>query len=121
MMEYLRPGGYLFLTVPGGPMSAFDRYIGHRVHYGKKSMRVLLESAGYSVREVKMAGFPFFNLYRLVVLLRGSRLIQDAEASGTSSSSRFANLVMKIFNFLFKFNIHSVPYGWQVFAIARKP
>src|SRR5207249_242260 len=31
--ECLAPGGRLVITVPGGPMSAFDRHIGHRGHF----------------------------------------------------------------------------------------
>jgi trans-aconitate methyltransferase len=30
---YLAPRSMLAVTVPGGPMSAFDRHIGHRRHY----------------------------------------------------------------------------------------
>ncbi len=30
---YLAPGCRLVVTVPGGPMSAFDRHIGHRQHF----------------------------------------------------------------------------------------
>jgi len=29
LKAYLKPGAYLFLTVPGGPVSDFDRHIGH--------------------------------------------------------------------------------------------
>ena len=66
--EYLSPGGQVILTVPGGPMSAFDRHIGHRAHFTKASAPRVLEAAGFTVRTVVRAGFPFFNLYRLVVI-----------------------------------------------------
>src|SRR5215471_578422 len=31
--EYMRPDCVLVLTAPGGPMSAFDKHIGHRRHF----------------------------------------------------------------------------------------
>jgi 2-polyprenyl-3-methyl-5-hydroxy-6-metoxy-1,4-benzoquinol methylase len=31
--QFLAPGARLFITVPGGPISAFDRHIGHRKHF----------------------------------------------------------------------------------------
>ena len=33
--EYMRPECALALTAPGGPMSAFDKHIGHRKHFGQ--------------------------------------------------------------------------------------
>ena len=38
MLGYLAPGGVLVVTVPGGPMSAFDRHIGHRQHFTRASI-----------------------------------------------------------------------------------
>jgi 2-polyprenyl-3-methyl-5-hydroxy-6-metoxy-1,4-benzoquinol methylase len=31
--DYMSEGRYLILTAPGGPMSAFNRHIGHRKHW----------------------------------------------------------------------------------------
>jgi SAM-dependent methyltransferase len=59
---YLAPGGQLVVTVPGGPMSAFDRRIGHRRHFTPKTLSHLLEESGFRVRHVQRAGFPFSNL-----------------------------------------------------------
>ena len=61
--DYLAPGARLIVTVPGGPMSAFDRHIGHRQHFDRLKIRSMLEQAGYSVERTYLAGFPFFNLY----------------------------------------------------------
>jgi SAM-dependent methyltransferase len=36
---FLSPECRLLVTVPGGPMSAFDRYIGHRRHYSRRDLR----------------------------------------------------------------------------------
>jgi trans-aconitate methyltransferase len=116
--SYLAPGCTLIVTVPGGPMSAFDRHIGHRQHFTAKSMRALLEQAGFVVERATRAGFPFFNLYRLIVLLRGERLVDDV---ALGAGPRPARLVMKAFGVLFRLNLTSSPWGWQVLAAARLP
>ena len=117
-IPYLAPGCVLLVTVPGGPMSAFDRHIGHRKHYGPKELRRLLERAGFEVERVTGAGFPFFNLYRLVVILRGRRLVAEAAAGETSIPAR---LVMAGFGFLFNLNLDASRWGWQTVAYARLP
>jgi len=119
---YLKPGAYLLLTVPGGPMSDFDRHIGHRIHYDKASITRLLTAAGFNVGKVFLAGFPFFNLYRIMVILRGKRLVSDVAAKTEGSASGFiARLMMSIFRILFRLNIGHSRFGWQVFAVARRP
>jgi SAM-dependent methyltransferase len=115
---YLAPGCRLIVTVPGGPMSAFDRHIGHRRHFTATSIRAVLERAGFVVERSTRAGFPFFNLYRLTVLLRGERLVDDA-ALGTGGWP--ARLAMRIFGVLFRLNLTRSPWGWQVLAAARVP
>jgi hypothetical protein len=55
----MSPGCTLIVTVPGGPMSAFDRHIGHRKHYLVSELRGLLERSGFSVKTAMAAGFPF--------------------------------------------------------------
>lgn len=116
--NYLAPGALLIATVPGGPMSAFDRHIGHRQHFDRRKISTMLEQAGYSVDRTYLAGFPFFNLYRLLVKARGRRLAQDVKSTGASSG--FASLVMKVFRVLFHANLLDSPFGWQVVATARK-
>jgi SAM-dependent methyltransferase len=118
---YLAPGARLVVTVPGGPMSLFDRHIGHRKHYTPGVLRALLESAGFEVEWVGGAGFPFFNLYRLVVIARGKRLVQDVSRRGQAGVSLLARFVMSIFRLLFHFNLAKSPWGWQVIALARNP
>jgi SAM-dependent methyltransferase len=116
--SYLAPGCTLVVTVPGGPMSAFDRHIGHRQHFTAQSLRALLGQAGFVVERAAGAGFPFFNLYRLIVLVRGERLVDDV---ARGAGPRPARLVMKIFGVLFRLNLTSSPWGWQVLATARVP
>jgi SAM-dependent methyltransferase len=115
---YLAPGCRLIVTVPGGPVSAFDRHIGHRRHFTPQTVRAAIEEAGFEVERTGRAGFPFFNVYRLIVLLRGQRLVDDfAHGAGTAP----ARAMMKAFDLLFKLNLTSSPWGWQVFAAARLP
>jgi trans-aconitate methyltransferase len=117
---YLAPGARLIVTVPGGPISAFDCHIGHRQHFDRRKIRSMLERAGYSVDRTYLAGFPFFNLYRLLVIARGRRLAQDVETKSAGMSSGLASFVMKVFRVLFHANLLDSPFGWQVVATARK-
>jgi SAM-dependent methyltransferase len=118
---YMERDSTLILTVPGGPMSEFDRYIGHRRHYGEALVREVLVRSGFLVERVQLVGFPFFNLYRLLVILRGKRLIGDVESGADESSvGRLAQTVMTIFDFLFRFNVSNSRFGWQVVALARR-
>jgi SAM-dependent methyltransferase len=118
--KYVSAGGRLLVTVPGGPMSAFDRHIGHRRHFDRGGIRSILEEAGYSVERTYLAGFPFFNLYRLLVIARGKRLASDVEAKAGGTSSGLASFVMKVFRVLFHANLLDSAFGWQVVATARK-
>lgn len=118
--KYLAPGARLVLTVPGGPMSAFDKHIGHRRHYTRELAKKTLEEAGFTVDETRMAGFPFFNLYRLMVIARGQKLIREVESGEMArGQNRTAKLAMRAFDALFRMNTSDSRYGWQVVALAR--
>jgi trans-aconitate methyltransferase len=117
--EYMHLDAVLVVTVPGGPMSAFDKHIGHRQHFQPDDLKQVLRQAGYRVELAEKAGFPFFNLYRCVVILRGQNLIEDVNAQNNLSGSRLARAVMGVFHWLFRANIRSSPWGWQMVAKAR--
>jgi SAM-dependent methyltransferase len=119
--EYMHPDCVLVLTAPGGPMSTFDKHIGHRKHYRPDAIEELLRQAGYVPEYAGKAGFPFFNLYRCVVILRGKKLVEDVSAQKNPSSSRLARAVMATFHTLFRMNLQSSPWGWQLIAKARLP
>jgi SAM-dependent methyltransferase len=113
----LAPGCRLVITVPGGPMSAFDRKIGHRRHYTADALATLLRAAGLAVDWVHGAGFPFFNLSRLAVVARGAALARDLEQdSGLPLSARAA---MAAFDGLLRISRTSGERGWQIAACAR--
>jgi len=117
--EFIAPGGRLVVTVPAGPISAFDRHIGHRRHFTVGALRTLLESAGFEVTRVSGAGFPFFNLYRLMVLARGKSLIEDVAGSGPLPFR--ARAAMQVFSWLFALNRSESTRGWQLVATAVEP
>jgi SAM-dependent methyltransferase len=109
---YLAPGCRLVVTVPGGPMSAFDRHIGHRRHFSVGSVRRLLNDSGFAAERVTGIGLPFFNLYRLVVIGRGRRLVH-------APTSFPARLAMGGFGRLLAVPQPHTRWGWQLVAVAR--
>jgi SAM-dependent methyltransferase len=115
---YLAPGCRLVVTVPGGPMSAFDKHIGHRRHYAPGMLRDLLRDAGFQPERTSGAGFPFFNVYRSAVILRGDRVVQDVAAKPNGELSPLALFAMRMFGVLFHLNISASPWGWQTVAVA---
>jgi hypothetical protein len=108
------------VTVPGGPRSAFDRHIGHRRHFTATRLRRLLEQNGFEDVTVCRAGFPFFDLYRLVVIARGKRLIADVEQSNSELGSGTSGTALRFFRRAFRYNWDSSPFGWQLLAVARR-
>lgn len=115
---YLAPNAKLIVTVPSGPMSSFDKSIGHRKHYRSEDLRALLENSGFKVLQINKAGFPFFNLYKIVTIMRGKQLCKDIK--GESSMKGMVLLVFKLFDFLFRFNSTNSAFGWQLLLIAEK-
>jgi 2-polyprenyl-3-methyl-5-hydroxy-6-metoxy-1,4-benzoquinol methylase len=121
-LEYMAPGCHVVVTVPAGPRTAFDRHIGHRRHFTPRLLEQVLADAGLQVETIRRAGFPFFNLYKTMVLLRGRKLISDVEHSERQGmAARVSGLVERIFGLLFRWNLRSSPFGWQLVAVARKP
>jgi 2-polyprenyl-3-methyl-5-hydroxy-6-metoxy-1,4-benzoquinol methylase len=118
--DYLATGCRLVVTVPGGPRSAFDRHIGHRRHFTADSLRRLLEENGFEDVTVHRAGFPFFNVYRLVVIARGKKLIADVEQSNDPLSDGTSGAVLRLFDRVFRYNLDSSRFGWQLLAVARR-
>jgi SAM-dependent methyltransferase len=117
----MAPGCRLVVTVPGGPMSAFDRHIGHRRHFTAQLLERTLEDAGLRVALLRGAGFPFFNLYRLAVVARGEKLIADVIADNGRQLPFSARVSMRAFSWLFKLNTHQTRLGWQLVAVATEP
>ena len=119
--DYLAPGCRLVVTVPGGPISAFDRHIGHRRHYTPDSMRETLRAAGFEVGIAAGAGFPAFNLYRLAVIARGERMVADAGGVGAGRPSLLSRAAMAAFRPLLAVPLPFSRLGWQIVAVATLP
>jgi SAM-dependent methyltransferase len=115
----LAPGARLVVTVPAGPRSAFDRHIGHRRHFTPRTLEAAISGAGLDVETAHAAGFPFFNLYRLAMVARGPRLINDVAHTGPLPFG--VRAAMLTFSLLFELNSSTTPWGWQLVAVAREP
>jgi SAM-dependent methyltransferase len=115
--RWLAPGALLVVTVPGGPMSAFDRHVGHRRHYTARDVTTLLGATGFSLLECGGAGFPVFNVYRRAVIARGQRLVTDVDA--TSAVPLSARVAMGVFSGLLAASPTRGRRGWQLYAVAR--
>ncbi|MGD0676414.1 MAG: class I SAM-dependent methyltransferase [Polyangiaceae bacterium] len=115
----LGDGCRLVITVPAGPMSAFDKHIGHVRHFDTGLLERTLRLGAMNVVELSGAGFPFFNLYRLVVIARGAKLVEDATRPPKGRPPLGALAAMAAFSWLFKLNPRrATTRGWQLVAVA---
>jgi SAM-dependent methyltransferase len=112
---YMAPGCRLIVTVPGGPMNAFQKHIGHRRHYTPGDLSEMIGSAGFEVERASGIGFPFYNLYMWALLQRGEKAIEMV--SGPPGFP--VRAASAVFNALFHLN--SMKAGWQMVAVARWP
>jgi SAM-dependent methyltransferase len=116
----MAPRCRLVVTVPGGRMSAFDHKIGHRQHFTPESLATVLTDAGLEVEWTSGAGFPFFNLYRALVIARGERLADDVAMTADGGPKLSARLAMSVFRPLFRFTLTRSRWGIQVIGVARR-
>jgi SAM-dependent methyltransferase len=117
--RWLAPGAILVITVPGGERSAFDIHIGHRRHYTAHDLSALLERAGFAVAACGGAGFPFFNLYRRVVIARGEKLVDDFDSAEPVSLG--ARAALGVFGVLLRASATKGRRGLQTYAVAIAP
>ena len=121
-VSLLTPGAGIVVTVPGGPRSAFDEHIGHRMHFTADRLQGVLLDAGLEVSRVLRAGFPFFNLYKLAIIIRGRKLIADVQNRAPGAGpSRTETIVTSALRKGFIANRDDFPFGWQLAAVARVP
>jgi SAM-dependent methyltransferase len=114
---FMAAGCRLVVTVPGGPISAFDHHIGHRRHYRPLEAAEVLAASGYEVESARGVGFPFFNLYRYAVIAAGDRLVED---SGRHPG-RATRTAGSVFRTLLAHNRRGRRLGWQTVVVARNP
>jgi len=110
---YCQTGCRLIVTVPGGPMNALYKRIGHVRHYSPEDLRQLLKNSGFEVEVAAGAGFPFYDLFRIMLSARGPQLVSDV--SGPPSAT--IRVLSRIFDLLFRLNSRN--RGWQTLAVAR--
>jgi 2-polyprenyl-3-methyl-5-hydroxy-6-metoxy-1,4-benzoquinol methylase len=96
-VPYLAHGCRVIVTVPGGPMSAFDHSIGHRRHFTPSTLTSLLAQSGLHVD-------------------RGRRVTHDVHGNSPTAAA-----AMSAFDRLFRFNLPRSPFGWQIVAVATRP
>jgi SAM-dependent methyltransferase len=121
-ISLLAPGARVVITVPGGPMSAFDKHIGHFRHFTAPLLAEVLTGAGLEVDRVLRTGFPFFNVYKLLVILRGDRLVEEAQSrTADTLPSRLERFVYAALRLAFRVNRDDSRFGWQLAAVALVP
>ena len=91
LRKKLKKSGNLIVTVPAGPISEFDKFIGHYRHYSKKTIESLLKDSGFKVLETKRIGFPILNLVRIWSLIRGKKMMSDLKKSQFGQNNFFKN------------------------------
>ena len=112
-MPYMNEGCRLVVTVPGGPISAFHKHIGHRRHYTAESLTELLTTSGFEVDWATGMGFPFFNLYVGLLVVGGEKAVTEV----SKEPGRVIRTAGRVFDFLFRMN--SMRAGWQIAAVAH--
>lgn len=118
--QLLKHDGVIIVTVPGGFRSAYDKHIGHRQHYSKRLLLNTLSLAGYTDVRIYRAGFPVFNIYKLLTILAGRKLITTVTSSEHHGDSKLTVLISRFFNSIFWLSMPNFPLGWQLIATAKK-
>lgn len=119
LYKLMAPGGKLICTVPAGPMSYFDKFIGHHRHYTRNSLRLSLEASGFSDVTVLRSGFPAINILRIFTILSGRKLtekIQEPNYGDTGFSHRLITILRSLFRYSFDDNL----LGWQLVSSSIK-
>jgi 2-polyprenyl-3-methyl-5-hydroxy-6-metoxy-1,4-benzoquinol methylase len=118
----LAPGGHLIVTVPSGRRTRFDTAIGHVRHYTLRELAQRLRESDFDVERVMAWGFPFHNLYRLLVAIgaeltmaKGMAVESSAQRGALGLGYRALSRVLKPLYFL-----NRPFWGPQLFAVARK-
>jgi len=120
MHDSMGQNAKLILTVPGGPITKIDRQVGHLRHYSRKSILLKMESVGFQNITLYTLGFPFFNLYKLIIWIYGDKVVDRVKLMSTQKPSRLGICVFRLFGVLFKLNFRNSRLGWQIIAIAEK-
>ncbi len=88
-MAYLRPGGYLVLSVPAGPQrwDASDEWAGHIRRYTRDGLASLVKSCGAEVQRVETYGWPLANILAPIRARSKARAIMDSSIAARTADS----------------------------------
>ena len=115
--KFIKKGGCLIVSVPGGSRCVYDKHIGHLRHYTIKTLNELMNTVCDDVNINGMM-FPFYNIYRFLRALRGEKLIVDAKKQGRNEPTlllRFVSLFLRFgiryFSMDSKFGLNLIGVG----------
>jgi 2-polyprenyl-3-methyl-5-hydroxy-6-metoxy-1,4-benzoquinol methylase len=130
LYKSLKPGGWLFLTVPAhnSLYSDFDSSIGHYRRYSKFRLTELLKRTGFEVHTARFLFhslvFPAFILRRIPYLF-GRRKKFDGEHGFKvvcENSLKLSPFLNKVLYRFIKFENHlKLPFGLSLIAASQKP
>jgi len=121
----LKPGGFIFLTVPAFKLlwSELDEHLHHFRRYKKGELNMKLEKAGF---EIVKSSYLFFFTFPLVFFYRVIGNFQEKKFHPQFKYVEFPKIInwslvtlSKIEAFLLKFI--NLPVGSSVICLARKP
>lgn len=119
IFKVLKPGGLLFLTVPGGEwlFSSYDHSIGNLRRYSRRALQSQLEAAGFC--DVRIEGLFSF----LLPLAMIRKLVpRSAALKFAKDGTGVLNLVAPLFDLLCKIEgALPLPWGLSLLGVARKP
>lgn len=106
---------YVLITVPTGKIFKSDRIYGHYRHFKPKVIKQELEKNGFGVVKHMKWGFPFHNLYKILVN-------QGDVTTRYNAYARSFSLTQKLLaHFLYGLFFLNLPYyGFQLVVLAKK-
>jgi 2-polyprenyl-3-methyl-5-hydroxy-6-metoxy-1,4-benzoquinol methylase len=110
-------GNLLIITVPGGPVSYLDKFIGHRRHYKSGEIKALFNELKYANVKVYRSGFPGMNIIRLGALVRGKRIVDDIK--NANQLGLIPKIGLGLSTFLLKRSLRDSSFGWQLVVTAE--
>lgn len=117
MSENVSPGGLMIVTTQAGRIHASDRYTGHAQHFRLGELCSLITGMGMRIVTSRLWGWPLFTLQKYLTNVRFER-IQHAYLEGELTARK--KLVFGLAYLAYFF--HDVlPYGPQIYLVARKP
>ncbi len=125
LLEILREGGHLILTVPAYTWlwSRHDDAVQHKRRYTRELLTDTLRDAGFDIVRCS-----YFNtlLFPLVAVIRLGRRVLGLEGDGTQEMALPGRLLNRVLYGLFGLERHllahvDLPFGVSLLAVARRP